>query len=227
MNRERMLKNVLKHVATSTGRPQQLDRTPSFYTTRSIVNLSGLSVSDPVPNPKRIPSHGTLSALPAETPAASHRARRRSRDHHVEASTTTAETHEESVDDADLSEPIPLQKVPSNVPKTRSFREASRGSHPSVVHQNTPAPGLNKVFHSVNSSENLEKRRRSGSFSYHLEDLDSEEEEDDPQLVTFDVIQQVPIEKYEEPWNPHAALPGLLHASKSSEDNLKEKVMQK
>lgn len=32
-----------------TGRPTKMDRTPSFYTSRSIVNLSGLSVSDPVP----------------------------------------------------------------------------------------------------------------------------------------------------------------------------------
>jgi hypothetical protein len=28
---------------------ERLDRTPSFYTSRSIVNLSGLSVSDPLP----------------------------------------------------------------------------------------------------------------------------------------------------------------------------------
>ncbi len=29
-----------------------LDRTPSFYTSRSVINLSGLSVSDPIPRVK-------------------------------------------------------------------------------------------------------------------------------------------------------------------------------
>lgn len=29
---------------------QKIDRTPSFYTSRSLINLSGLSVSDPLPN---------------------------------------------------------------------------------------------------------------------------------------------------------------------------------
>lgn len=36
---------------------RRMDRTPSFYTTRSIVNLSGLSVSDPLPVPLPVPSH--------------------------------------------------------------------------------------------------------------------------------------------------------------------------
>ena len=35
--------------ATAIDRPGTLDRTPSFYTTRSIINLSGLSVADPLP----------------------------------------------------------------------------------------------------------------------------------------------------------------------------------
>jgi hypothetical protein len=35
---------------------KKMDRTPSFYTTRSIVNLSGLSVSDPVLRPDPLPT---------------------------------------------------------------------------------------------------------------------------------------------------------------------------
>ena len=41
------IENYNKHVSSETTKG--LDRTPSFYTSRSIVNLSGLSVSDPVP----------------------------------------------------------------------------------------------------------------------------------------------------------------------------------
>ena len=41
------LENYNKHVADAEA--HGLDRTPSFYTSRSIVNLSGLSVSDPLP----------------------------------------------------------------------------------------------------------------------------------------------------------------------------------
>jgi hypothetical protein len=62
-NRERVLNNVLKHVSRTmpNGPGGKMDRTPSFYTSRSIVNLSGLSVADPVPMGKpRFPSHGSL-----------------------------------------------------------------------------------------------------------------------------------------------------------------------
>lgn len=41
------LENYNKHLVQEQSRG--LDRTPSFYTSRSIVNLSGLSVSDPLP----------------------------------------------------------------------------------------------------------------------------------------------------------------------------------
>jgi hypothetical protein len=42
----------------------KMDRTPSFaqYTTRTIVNLSGLSVADPLPQRQGVPSDGSLSA---------------------------------------------------------------------------------------------------------------------------------------------------------------------
>jgi hypothetical protein len=41
-----------------------IDRTPSFYTSRSIVNLSGLSVSDPLPNASSFPKpHDVRSYL--------------------------------------------------------------------------------------------------------------------------------------------------------------------
>ena len=41
------IENYNKRIASETEKG--LDRTPSFYTSRSIVNLSGLSVSDPIP----------------------------------------------------------------------------------------------------------------------------------------------------------------------------------
>ena len=49
-------------VASASGVPNlrtkgKFDRTPSFYTSRSIVNLSGLSVSDPVPLHGSPPHH--------------------------------------------------------------------------------------------------------------------------------------------------------------------------
>jgi hypothetical protein len=64
LSRERVINNVLKQVGKSGSK---LDRTPSFYTSRSIVNLSGLSVADPTPLPKRKPSHGSLTV--PSTPA--------------------------------------------------------------------------------------------------------------------------------------------------------------
>lgn len=53
----------------------KMDRTPSFYTSRSIVNLSGLSVADPLPTPVRRPSgsshnklyHSVPTTLPGHT----------------------------------------------------------------------------------------------------------------------------------------------------------------
>jgi hypothetical protein len=48
----------------STGRRlQQKDRTPSFYTSRSIINLSGLSVADPMPV-SDVRSTNSTSSLP-------------------------------------------------------------------------------------------------------------------------------------------------------------------
>lgn len=98
-----------------------------------------------------------------------------------------------------------------------------------------PAPTLSKVFNQV-SNENLagaaaplpgnDKRRRSGSFSYHFDDLSEEEDDEYPQQITYEVIQQVPLERTTS-LNAYSALPGPLHDSKSSEDNLREKVMQK
>lgn len=46
------------NVSNNEAKKSTLDRTPSFYTSRSIVNLSGLSVSDPLPNsiePRHMP----------------------------------------------------------------------------------------------------------------------------------------------------------------------------
>lgn len=46
---------------------QTIDRTPSFYTSRSLINLSGLSVSDPLPNIHLIDPL-TLSVPAADVP---------------------------------------------------------------------------------------------------------------------------------------------------------------
>ena len=63
------IENYNKHISSETEKG--LDRTPSFYTSRSIVNLSGLSVSDPVPrlskmgqekNKKRVSSNQSLNS---------------------------------------------------------------------------------------------------------------------------------------------------------------------
>lgn len=54
----------------SIGR-KKMDRTPSFYTSRSIVNLSGLSVSDPLPLPSNNysnPNNNNGSGMSAPLP---------------------------------------------------------------------------------------------------------------------------------------------------------------
>ena len=43
------LRNQTTVNATTGFSPVRLDRTPSFYTSKSLVNLSGLSVADPAP----------------------------------------------------------------------------------------------------------------------------------------------------------------------------------
>lgn len=40
-------------------------RVPSFYTSRSIVNLSGLSVADPLPGEEEVTAEETLQAIKA------------------------------------------------------------------------------------------------------------------------------------------------------------------
>jgi hypothetical protein len=43
-----------KSVFRPGGQKQGMDRTPSFYTSRSIINLSGLGVADPLPDLSRL-----------------------------------------------------------------------------------------------------------------------------------------------------------------------------
>lgn len=56
-NREKMINSVLNQSANH--RRGKLDRTPSFYTSRSIVNLSGLSVADPLPAAQATLAHSS------------------------------------------------------------------------------------------------------------------------------------------------------------------------
>lgn len=231
IQRERVIKNVLKHVASTTGRPTQLDRTPSFYTSRSIVNLSGLSVSDPVPYGKRLPSHGALSAIPSNGTTPGARARSRSN------SISKWSKYPRFILLVIISFFSGAEQALSGAVNANAAAAPSSGvmpvNLPTTAQQ--PAPTLSKVFNQV-SNENLagaaaplpgnDKRRRSGSFSYHFDDLSEEEDDEYPQQITYEVIQQVPLERTTS-LNAYSALPGPLHDSKSSEDNLREKVMQK
>lgn len=61
-----------ENVGPSGSKKTSMDRTPSFYTTRSIVNLSGLSVSDPLPEnvSQSAPSHrGSFASTSSSIPS--------------------------------------------------------------------------------------------------------------------------------------------------------------
>lgn len=46
---DKCVQQLRKQISSENSSKASIDRTPSFYTSRSIINLSGLSVSDPVP----------------------------------------------------------------------------------------------------------------------------------------------------------------------------------
>jgi len=53
MTLDRCVQRLRRRLANGSGRHHAkggMDRTPSFYTSRSIINLSGLGVADPMPN---------------------------------------------------------------------------------------------------------------------------------------------------------------------------------
>jgi hypothetical protein len=297
LSRERVINNVLKQVGKSGSK---LDRTPSFYTSRSIVNLSGLSVADPTPLPKRKPSHGSLTvpSTPANTtgayiaenrsasvpslhptgsqtttsyaqhhnqshthgPPQTNNQRLRSRSNsmsHEEAlnaalAANAASASSSSGDKNDLtSHSFPASTLPPYPfphPHHATKPKTPASHHPFQQHQTA----LSNVFENVGQgSDNdvsgkeggrldqpvkLEKvpsflnerqRRRSSSFNY-FQDLSEEESGDDPQVVTYEVIEQMPLDGGRHSFTAENALPGNLENSGSSSDSLKdEKVMHK
>lgn len=65
MTLDKCVQRLRKYMSSYRDQKRGMDRTPSFYTSRSIINLSGLSVADPIPATLHERPQGALSKKPS------------------------------------------------------------------------------------------------------------------------------------------------------------------
>ena len=120
MTLDRCVQRLRRRLASGSGSRHHakggMDRTPSFYTSRSIINLSGLGVADPMPNADhfRGDGHGQFRTPRSPTVSPAH------------SNQSTANNSRNSLaEDADWSASAPMVEVEETLCEGRASPKAS------------------------------------------------------------------------------------------------------